>query len=102
MVDDQEQSREEWEREFIDVQRHYTFADGLRSSQIVAKKLSATPAPIPDFAHLVRLLLSGILLVIGFVAFSADIPHNTALGVAILIAGCCLGATAFRWTSKRE
>jgi hypothetical protein len=101
-VDGQEQSREEWEKEFIDVQRHYTFADGLRSSQIVARKLSATPAPISDFAHLVRLLLSGILLAIGFVAFSGDIPYNTALGIAILIAGCCLGATAFRWTSKRE
>ena len=102
MLDDQEQSREEWEKEFVDVQRHHTFADGLRSSQIVAKKLSATPAPIPDFAHLIRLLLGGILLVIGFIAFSADMPHNTALGVAILAAACCLGATAFRWTSKRE
>jgi len=102
MVDDQEQTREEWEKEFVDVQRHYTFADGLRSSQIVAKKLSATPALIPDFAHLVRLLLGGILLVIGFIALSADIPHNTALGVAILAAACCLGAAAFRWTSKRE
>jgi hypothetical protein len=101
-VDDQEQSREEWEKEFVDVQRHFTFADGLRSSQIVAKKLSATPAPIPDFAHLIRLLLGGILLAVGFIAFSADIPHNTALGVAILAVACCLSATAFRWTRKRE
>ena len=101
-MDDQKQSREEWEKEFIDVQRHYTFNDGMRSNQIIAKKLSATPAPVPDFAHLVRLLLSGILLVIGFVAFSANIPHNTALGVAILIAGCCLAITAFRWAAKRR
>jgi hypothetical protein len=102
MVDDQEQSREEWEKEFIDVQRHYTFADGLRSSQIIAKKLSATPAPISDFSHLVRLLISGILLVVGFVVFSSDIPHKMALGVAALAVSCCLGVAAFRWPRKHD
>ena len=66
---DHEESREDWEKEFVDVQRHYTFADGLRSSQIVAKKLSATPAPIPDVAHLVRLLLSVVLLAVAFSSF---------------------------------
>ena len=100
MVDDQEQSREEWEKEFIDVQRHYTFADGLRSSQIVAKKLSATPAPIPDFAHLVRLLLSGMFLAGGFFVFSSDLPYKTPFGAVALTVGCCLGVSAFRWPHK--
>ncbi len=99
---DPEESREEWEKEVIDVQHSVSFPEAMRSTQIIAKKLSASPAPIPDFAHLVRLLLSGILLVIGFVAFSANVPHNTALGVAALAAACCLGATAFRWTSKHQ
>jgi hypothetical protein len=101
MVNDQEQSREEWEKEFVDVQRHFTFADGLRSSQIVAKKLSATPAPIPDFPHLIRLLLSGILVVIGFTCFSSDIPHRMTLGIVALAASCCLGVSAFRWPRKQ-
>jgi hypothetical protein len=99
---DQEESRKEWEKEFIDVQRHYTFADGLRSSQIVAKKLSATPAPIKDFSHLIRLLLTGILLVMGFVVISSDIPHKTFLGLTVLVASCCLGITAFRRADKRR
>jgi Na+/H+ antiporter NhaD/arsenite permease-like protein len=96
------ESREEWEKEIIDVQYSVTFPEELRSAQIIAKKLSASPAPISDFAHLVRLLLCGILLVIGFVAFSTDVPHNRALGIAALAAACCLGATAFRWTSKHQ
>jgi hypothetical protein len=94
---DPEESREEWEKEIIDVQHSVTFPEALRSAQIIAKKLSASPAPISDFAHLVRLLLSGILLVIGFVVLSSDIPHKTAFGVVILTAGCCLGIAAFRW-----
>lgn len=101
-MDDHEESREEWEKEFVDVQRHYTFADGLRSSQIIAKKLSATPAPIPDFAHLVRLLLSVVLLAGGFLIFSSHIPHNTVLGLAVLAAGCFLAISAFRWFHKRR
>jgi hypothetical protein len=80
---DREESREEWEKEIIDVQHSVTFPEALRSAQIIAKN-SASPAPVQDFPHLVRLLLSGILLVIGFVAFSANVPHNTALGVAAL------------------
>jgi hypothetical protein len=98
---DREESREEWEKEFRDVQRNVTPGDDLRSAQIIAKKLSASPAPIQDFPHLVRLLLSGILLVIGFVVFSSDIPHKAALGVSALAASCCLGVAAFRWPRKR-
>jgi hypothetical protein len=97
---DHEESREDWEKEFVDVQRHYTFADGLRSSQFVAKKLSGTPAPIPDFAHLVRLLLGGVLLAGALLIFSSDIPHNTVLGLALLATSCFLGISAFRWLHK--
>ena len=99
---DHEESREDWEKEFIDVQRHYTFADGLRSSQIIAKKLSATPAPIPDFAHLVRLLLGGVFLACGFFLFSSDIQHKTLLGLAALASSCCFGVSAFRHPHKHE
>jgi hypothetical protein len=100
-MDNREQSRQEWEQELRDVQRNVTPGDDLRSAQIIAKNLSASPAPIPDFPHLVRLLLSGVLLVIGFAAFSSDIPHKFALGVAALAASCCLGLAAFRWPRKR-
>jgi hypothetical protein len=41
-MDDQEESREEWEKELIDSQRGVTPAEGLRAGQIFAKKLSAT------------------------------------------------------------
>ena len=101
-VDDREQSRKEWEKEIVDLQRGVTFDAGLRRAQIITRKLSAIPAPIPDFAHLVRLLLSGILLVIGFVVFSSDIRHKVALGVAALAASCCLGVAAFRWPRKHD
>jgi hypothetical protein len=100
-MDNREQSRQEWEQELRDVQRNVTPGDDLRSAQIIAKNLSASPAPILDFPHLVRLLLSGVLLVIGFVAFSSDIPHKVAFGVAALAASCCLGLAAFRWPRKR-
>ncbi len=99
---DQEESREEWEKEFIDVQHSVTFPEELRSAQIIAKKLSATPAPIQDFSHLVRLFISGILLVVGFVVFSSDVPHKTAFGVAALAASCYLGVAAFRWPRKHD
>jgi hypothetical protein len=95
------QSREEWEKELRDVQRNVTPGDDLRSAQIIAKNLSASPAPIQDFAHLLRLLLSCILLVMGFGVFSSNIPHKTALGIAALAASCCLGVSAFRWPRKR-
>jgi hypothetical protein len=97
-----EESREEWEKELIDVQHTVTFDEGLRASQIIAKKLSVTPAPVPDFAHLVRLLVSGALLTIGLLVFSTDVPHKTALGIASLAAGCCLGIAAFRWPHRHE
>ncbi len=97
---DREDSREEWEKEIVDVQHSVTFPEELRSAQIIAKKLSASPAPIQDFSHLVRLFISGILLVVGFVVFSSDSPHKIALGVAALAGSCCLGAAAFRSPRK--
>ena len=98
---DREESREEWEKEFSDIQHGVTPADGLRAGQIIAKRLSASPAPILDFAHLVRLLLSGVFLACGFFVCSSDIPHKTALGVVVLATGCCLGVSSFRWPRKR-
>ena len=99
---DQEESRDAWEKEIIDVQHSLTFPEGLRSAQIIAKKLSTSPAPIQDFSHLLRLFISGILLVVGFVVFSSDIPHKIALGVAALVASCFLGGTAFRWPRRHD
>ena len=87
--------REEWEKEIVDVQHSVTFPEELRSAQIIAKKLSASPAPIQDFSHLVGLFISGILLVVGFVVFSSDSPHKIVLGVAALAGSCCWGAVAW-------
>ena len=95
-MEDREESHEEWEQELIDAQRGITFDEGLRQAQIVAKRLSATPAPIPDFAHLVMLLLNGVFLVVAFFVFSSDIRYKVELGTAVLMAGCCLGVAAFR------
>jgi hypothetical protein len=87
-MSDREESREEWEQEIKDVQRGVTFPEGLRRAQIISKRLSATPAPIPDFVHFLRFLLSGVFLGIGFLVLSSDIPHNKLLGLAVVIAGC--------------
>ena len=100
MTEREEQSREQWEKEFADVQRNVTPADDLRAGQIIAKKLSASPAPIADLPHLIRYLLCGVLLVVGFLILSSATPHKLWLGLATLIAGLCLGATAFRWKGR--
>jgi hypothetical protein len=93
--------REEWEKEIRDVQYGLTFPDGLRQLQIISKGASASPAPIPDFAHFVRLLISPVFLATGVLAFSSDIPYKTPIGVAALIAGCFLVFSAFRWPGRR-
>jgi hypothetical protein len=93
---DQEESREEWEKELVDIQRGVTFEEGLRRTQIITKRLSATTAPIPDFSHLVMLLLSAVFLAITFFVFSSDIPHKITVGVASLAVSCCLGVAAIR------
>ena len=84
--ENEEESREKWEQELADVQRTVTFDQGLRSVQIIAKKLSVTPAPIPDFAHLLRYLLSGVFLVAACLVFSSELPHKMMIGSAILAA----------------
>src|ERR1022692_973539 len=96
----QEESRKEWEKEIIDVQHRVTFPEELRSVQIIAKKLSSTPAPIPDFAHVIRGLLSGVLLALALAILSSSVPHKMWLGFALATAGVCLGTTAFRWKRK--
>ena len=100
-MDQREKSREEWEREFREDQLNIIPADGSRAGHIMAKR-SATPAPIPDLAHLVRGLISGALLAIAVAVLSSNTPHNVTLGAATLIAGCCLGITAFRWKRKSD
>jgi hypothetical protein len=94
----QEESREEWEQGLREVQQNITPAQGLRAAHHVAKRNSS--APIPDFAHLARLVLGGALLALEITAFSSRIPHSTAVGASTLIAGCYVGFTAFRWKRK--
>lgn len=96
-----EESREEWQQELSDVQHSVTFPEGLRSAQIISKRASASPAPIPDLNHLVRFLLSILFLGIGFLIFSSEIAYKMAFGMVALAIGCCLGITAFRWTRRR-
>ncbi len=93
-----EESREEWEQGLREMQQSITPAQGLRAAHQVAKRSSG--APIPDFAHLVRLVLGGALLALGIVALSSRIPYRVALGAAALIAGCWLGSAAFHWKHK--
>jgi hypothetical protein len=100
-VTDQEESREEWEQEIRDVQRSITFAEGLRASQIIAKRASVSPAPIKDVSHLVRFVLSPIFLALGFVVFLSSIPYKIVFGVAFLVLGSYLGVAAFRGHSSR-
>ena len=95
------ESREEWEKELVDVQHGLTFEEGRRSAQIVAKKLSATPAPIPDFAHLLMLLFSGAFFAATFLLFRTDIPHKTLLGFVALSISISLGIAAFRRSRNR-
>jgi hypothetical protein len=92
------ESREEWEEGLREMQQSITPAQGLRAAHQVAKRSSG--APIPDLAHLVRLVLGGASLSLGIVAFSSRIPYRLALGAMALIAGFCLGFTAFRWKRK--
>jgi hypothetical protein len=101
-MDHRVKSREDWEKELVDVQHGVTFTDGLRRAQIISEKFSASPAPIPDSAHLFRGLVSGVLLAVAVVILSSDVPYKVWLGGAALMAGCCLGATAFRWERKRR
>ncbi len=98
----QEEFRKDWKKEIIDVQHSLTFPEELRSAQIIAKKLSFTPAPIPDFPHLIRGILGGVLLATAFGLFWSDTPHKIWLGMGTLAAACYLGITAFRLKQKRN
>jgi hypothetical protein len=90
-----EQSRAEWEQEIREMQQNITPAEAPWAAHYMAKKGSS--APIQDLAHFVKLLSSGILLTLGFSAFSYGIPHSTEFAVAALAAGCYLGWSGFRW-----
>jgi hypothetical protein len=97
---DGEESREEWEQEILDAQHGVTFDEQLRRAQVITKKLSATPAPISDFHHLMMLLLSGVALAISFLIFSSDISHKSVFGLMSLVVSLFLGVAAFRRPSK--
>jgi len=97
-MDRQKQSRQEWEQELREVQGNITPDGEFRAAHYIAKKSSS--GPIPDMAHLVRLVLGGTLVALGIRSFSFEIPHRGAIGVAALAAGVCLGFTGFRWNRK--
>jgi hypothetical protein len=101
-MDHGEQSREEWEQEFKDVQHSVGPAEGLRASQIIAKKLAATPGTIPDAAHLIRGILGGALLVGAFEILSSGVANRAWFGIAALAAGLCLLLSSVQWKSKRS
>jgi hypothetical protein len=96
-----EKSRAQWESEFSEDQYNIIPADGSRVGHIMAKR-STTPAPIPDFAHLLRYLLSGVFLVGAFLVFSSELPHKITIGSATLAASLYFFLTAFRLTSKKR
>ena len=99
IVDKREKSREEWERQFREDQYNIIPADGSQVGHIMAKR-SSTPAPIPDFAHLIRSFLSVALLAIGTAILWSNNPHKVWLGLSALTAGFYLGITAFRRPRK--
>ena len=100
-MDKREKSRAQWESEFREDQYNIIPADGSRVGHIMAKR-SATPAPIPDFAHLLRYLLSGVFLAGACFVFSSNIPHKIMIGAATLAASCGLGIAAFKLPSKQR
>jgi hypothetical protein len=99
-MDEPEKSREKWERELREVQHGVTPGEWLRADQIMAQKLSASPAPIRDASHLIALLVSAVLVVFGIVILQGDNSYKLALRLTALIAACCLGIAAFRWKRK--
>jgi hypothetical protein len=74
---------------------------GPRVGHIMAKR-SNTPAPIPDFTHFVRYLLSGVLLAGSGLVFLSELPHKIVISSAILIASGCIGVSAFKLNSKKN
>src|ERR1035441_4247523 len=82
----QEQAGAERGQEIMEVQENIPPAQAPWAAHYMAKKGSS--APIQDLAHFVNLLSSGILLTLGFSAFSYGIPHSTEFAVAALAAGC--------------
>jgi len=100
-MDRQEKSRQEWEREFSEVQHNITPAEGLRAGQIIARRAAGTSAHIPDLPHFVSFLLSGVFLGVGLVVFCSDIPHKIAVGIGALFVGCWLATAALRSKRKR-
>jgi hypothetical protein len=90
-----EQSRAEWEQEILEIQQNITPDQAQRTAHYIAKR--GYTAPIQDLAYFVKLLSGGILLTLGFSAFSSGIPHSTEFAVAALAAGCYLGWSGFRW-----
>jgi len=99
-MDKREQSREQWEQEIREMQQNITPAEAPWAAHYIAKKSSA--APIPDLAHLVRLVLGGILLALGINTFSFHIPHGTIFALVVVAIGGCLGFTGFHWNHKRR
>jgi len=89
-------SRRAWEQELSEVQRAVTPSEDIRSTQIIAKRASATPAPIGDLLHLAMFMLGGVVIALGFLVFSWNITHRAVLGATILMVGICFVIAAFR------
>ena len=98
-MDQREKSREEWEREFREDQYNITPADGSLIGHIMAKR-STSHGPIPDASHLIRGLFGGVVIAVAVGIFSSNTRYKIWIGLAALIAGCCLGITAFRLEQK--
>lgn len=90
VVDCREKSREEWERNLRDVQNGVTPGGWLRADQIMARKLSVSPAPIRNLASLIAFVASCAFLGIAVAIFSSNAPNRVALGSAALLIGFCI------------
>jgi hypothetical protein len=94
------ESREEWEQGLREMQQSITPAQGLRAAHQVAKRSSG--APIPDFAHLVRLVLGGALLALGIVALSSRIPYGSPSARPLSLPAVGWGPLRFAGNTNRD
>jgi len=95
-------TREEWERDLLDVQKNITYEDQLRATQRIAANMPPGSAPFKTWRDLLRLALSCIALAVGvlflelawnWASHAQQPPWSHAKGYAV-ISGMVLAGSA--------
>ena len=92
------QTREEWEQEVWERQLNLTDNQTLRALHHVARQGQSETF---STAQLLRAILGGLLLMLGLLVSSWNIPYPLVFGLAVVIFGLCLIILAFRASSSR-